>query len=100
MTKEKSESKKNYANVHPVENNKLSVKEVVIKGHTDLYKKYKTKAKNIWGGMKIAASKINEQGNLRPQKEVKFTSARVDYDEKIGYYKSLVNKLKKEKGIE
>ena len=32
--------------------------------------------------MKIAASKINEQGNLRPQKEVKFTSARVDYDEK------------------
>ena len=29
---------------------------------------------------------------------VKFS--RVDYDEKIGYYKSLVNKLKKEKGIE
>ena len=25
---------------------------------------------------------------------------RVDYDEKIGYYKSLVNNLKKEKGIE
>ena len=58
MTKENSERQKNYANVHPVENNKLSVKEVVIKGHIDLYKKYKTKAKNIWGGMKIVAGKI------------------------------------------
>ena len=29
---------------------------------------------------------------------VKFS--RVDYDEKISYYKSAVNKLKKEKGIE
>ena len=58
MTKEDSESKKNYSNVHPTQNNKLSVKEVIIKGHKDLYKKYKTKAKNIWGGMKIVAGKI------------------------------------------
>ena len=58
MTKENSESKKNYSNVHPVDNNKLSVKEVIIKGHKDLYKKYKTKTKNIWGGMKIVIDKI------------------------------------------
>ena len=58
MTKENSERQKNYSNIHPAQNNKLSVKEVVIKGHIDLYKKYKTKAKNIWGGMKIVADKI------------------------------------------
>ena len=58
MTKENSERQKNYSNVHPVQDIKLSVKEVIIKGHKDLYKKYKTKAKNIWGGIKIAASKI------------------------------------------
>ena len=51
MTKENSERKKDYSNAHPVENKKLSVKEVIIKGHKDLYKKYKTKAKDIWGGM-------------------------------------------------
>ena len=48
MTKEDSESKKNYSNVHPTQNNKLSVKEVIIKGHKDLYKKYKQKLK-IYG---------------------------------------------------
>jgi|GEM_PF-4977566 len=58
MTKENSERQKNYSNVHPVQDIKLSVKEVIIKGHKDLYKKYKTKAKNIWGGMKIVADKI------------------------------------------
>jgi len=58
MTKENSERQKNYSNVHPVQDIKLSVKEVIIKGHKDLYKKYKTKAKNIWGGMKIVANKI------------------------------------------
>ena len=58
MTKENSERQKNYSNIHPAQNNKLSVKEVIIKGHKDLYKKYKTKAKNIWGGMKIVADKI------------------------------------------
>ena len=58
MTKEDSESKKNYSNSHPVENSQLSVKEVIIKGHKDLVKKYKTKAKNIWGGMKIVVDKI------------------------------------------
>jgi len=58
MTKENSERKKDYSNVHPVKNNKLSVKEIIIKGHKDLYRKYKTKAKNILGGMKIVADKI------------------------------------------
>jgi len=58
MTKQDSERQKNYSNIHPAQNNKLSVKEVIIKGHKDLYKKYKTKAKNIWGGMKIVADKI------------------------------------------
>jgi hypothetical protein len=67
VTKEDSESKKNYSNSHPiennklltpVENNKLSIKEIIVEGHKDLVKKYKTKAKNIWGGMKIVAGKI------------------------------------------
>ena len=58
MTKEDSESKKNYSNSHPVENNKPSIKEIIIEGHKDLIKKYKTKAKNIWGGMKIVVDKI------------------------------------------
>ena len=59
MTKENSERKKDYSNAHPVENKKLSVKEVIIKGHKELYKKYKTKAKDIWGGMKIAVNKLD-----------------------------------------
>ena len=58
MTKENSERQKNYSNVYPVEDNKLSVKKVIIKSHKDLYKKYKTKTKNIWGGMKIVIDKI------------------------------------------
>jgi len=58
VTKEDSERQKNYSNLHSAQNNKLSVKEVIIKGHKDLYKKYKTKAKNIWGGMKIVVDKI------------------------------------------
>jgi len=73
VTKEDSERKKDYSNLHlpkptlriPIksvesieQNNKLSVKEVIVKGHKDLIKKYKTKAKNIWGGMKIVVDKI------------------------------------------
>jgi len=39
-----------------------------------------------------------EELELFARRIVKFT--RIDYEEKISYYKDLVNKLKKEKGIE
>ena len=61
MTKENSERQKNYSNVHPVQDIKViepSIKEIIIKGHKDLIKKYKKKAKDVWGGMKIVADKI------------------------------------------
>ena len=61
MTKEDSERKKDYSNLHPVQDTKVikpSIKEIIVEGHKDLIKKYKTKAKNIWGGMKIVVDKI------------------------------------------
>ena len=39
-----------------------------------------------------------EELQIKSMQTLKMT--RVDYDEKIGYYKDLVEKLKKEKGIE
>ncbi len=39
-----------------------------------------------------------EELQFKARQTVKFT--RVDYEEKISYYKDVVNKLKKEKGIE
>ena len=58
MTKQDSERQKNYSNLHSAQNNKLSIKEIIVEGHKDLIKKYKKKAKDVWGGMKIVANKI------------------------------------------
>ena len=31
------------------------------KAHTDVVEKYKTKAKNIWGGVKVVAKKLKDK---------------------------------------
>jgi len=70
MTKQDSESKKNYSNIH-FDSVKIKTveelikdkgwKEIIVEGHKDLIKKYKKKAKDVLGGMKIVVDKITKQ---------------------------------------
>ena len=37
--------------------------EALKKAHTDVVEKYKTKAKNIWGGVKVVTEKLKGKNN-------------------------------------